>query len=110
MVLDGQSGFLGHANLERGKICNFPRKWSREAIEGTKMCGIITLVGVEHIIESISRKLIELIGPRPSGAWENCEISVRCYLRVQMSAAHGFKNPSRCWPIIFGIHEPFSDR
>ena len=110
MVLDGQSGFLGHAHLERGKICNFPREWSREANEGTKMCGIVTLVGVEHIIESISRKLIKLIGPRPSGAWENCDISVRCYLRVQMSAANGLKTPSRCWPIICGIHEPSSAR
>ena len=74
------------------------------------MCGIITLVGVEHIIKLISRKLIELIGPRPSGAWENCEISVRCYLRVQMSAANGLKTPSSRWSIIYVIHEPSSDR
>ena len=56
------------------------------------MCAIVTLVGVEHIIESISRKLIELIRPRPSGAWENCEISVRCFLRVQMSAENDFQH------------------
>ena len=75
MVLDEQSGFWGHAHLGRGKICNFPREWSRKANKGTKMRGIIPLVGVEHIIKSISRKLIELIGTRPPGAGENCEIS-----------------------------------
>ena len=74
------------------------------------MCAIVTLVGVEHIIESISRKLIELIRPCPSGAWENCEISVRCFLRVQMSAANGLKTPSSRWSIIYGIHEPSNDR
>ena len=75
MVLHGESGFLGHAHFGPRPICNFPREWSRKANEGTTMRGIIPLVGVEHIIKSISRKLIELIGTRPPGAGENCEIS-----------------------------------
>ena len=60
-IRDGEHGFLGHAHLDRGKICNFPLERSRKANEGIKMCRMTSLVGVEHVIESIIPSLIELI-------------------------------------------------
>ena len=57
MVKIDHAHFYSHVH---GKIYNFALEWSRTINECTKLCRIITLVGVETIFESISRSRHEI--------------------------------------------------